>query len=138
MLSDIVIRKLASLERCLERIANRLPETAETFAIDLDRQDIVILNLERAIQISIDLGIVVLRFNSIPIPETYGEIFLELQRALGLGNELATSLKQAASFRNLAVYEYSKLDLERVFLFSKRELEDLRSFGSWVKNLTSL
>lgn len=45
----IILLKIISLERCLRRIQGKTPADRATLAEDLDCQDIIALNLERAI-----------------------------------------------------------------------------------------
>ena len=47
----IIDQKLESLRRCVLRLKERCPETPELLSEDLDAQDIVSLNLTRAIQL---------------------------------------------------------------------------------------
>ena len=47
---DVVERKLESLARCVRRVEARLPADASALSSDYDSQDIIILNLERAVQ----------------------------------------------------------------------------------------
>ena len=53
----IVARKLDSLRRCLDRVRERCPADVATLAGDPDLQDIVVLNLSRAVQICVDLAL---------------------------------------------------------------------------------
>ena len=53
---DVVRRKLESLRRCIVRIEEKRPVSVEILKTDYDIQDIISLNLERAIQISVDIG----------------------------------------------------------------------------------
>ena len=69
--------KLVSLQRCLERIRQKTPDKAEVLASDYDLQDIVILNLQRAVQISVDIAIHILSAK-FKIPSSMAESFLSL------------------------------------------------------------
>ena len=53
---DVVAQKLESLHRCLQRISAKCPADAATLAADYDLQDIVSLNLSRAVQLCVDIG----------------------------------------------------------------------------------
>lgn len=53
---EVVEQKLESLRRCLERIEVKCPAEADTLMTDFDLQDIVSLNLSRAIQLCVDIG----------------------------------------------------------------------------------
>ena len=53
---EIVEQKLESLRRCLQRIETKCPADAATLVADFDLQDIVSLNLSRAVQLTVDIG----------------------------------------------------------------------------------
>jgi hypothetical protein len=55
---QIILRKIASLKRCIDRIENKIPETSEKLQTDYDSQDIVSLNLQRAVQVCVNWDIV--------------------------------------------------------------------------------
>jgi len=129
MKSDIILSKLQSLSRCVNRISSKI---SYDFLNNLDNQDIVILNLQRAIQISIDIGAIVLKENKIEIPNNRSEIFTLLFENKIISRELADSLKKSVGFRNLAVHEYSKLDLEKVYSLSKNQLDFFLEFGKVI------
>ena len=132
MKSDIILYKLQSLSCCINRISSKI---AHDFITNLDSQDIVILNLQRAIQISIDIGAIVLKENKIEIPNNRSEIFTLLFENKIISAELSDSLKRSVGFRNLAVHEYSKLDLEKVYSLSKNELNIFLEFGKVIFSL---
>lgn len=50
----LVMRKIESLQRCLKRIEEKIPLSAPALASDLDAQDIISVNLERAEQQCVD------------------------------------------------------------------------------------
>jgi uncharacterized protein YutE (UPF0331/DUF86 family) len=129
MKSDIILYKLQSLSRCINRISSKI---SHDFITNLDSQDIVILNLQRAIQISIDIGAIVLKENKIEIPNNRSEIFTLLFENKIISAELSDSLKRSVGFINLAVHEYSKLDLEKVYSLSKNELNIFLEFGKVI------
>ena len=52
---NIVEAKLESLRRCGDRIAEKTPASADQLSHDPDLQDIIALNLQRAVQTSVDL-----------------------------------------------------------------------------------
>ena len=50
----IVSEKLESLRRCLNRIQQKTPLEKETLSQDPDVQDILVVNLTRAVQLCVD------------------------------------------------------------------------------------
>ncbi len=77
----IIETKLESLRRCLERVRERCPTDAATLAADLDAQDIVSLNLTRAVQLCVDLAAHMLAASGQPVPDTMGGTFSALADA---------------------------------------------------------
>ena len=74
--------------------------------MDIDLQDIVSLNLSRAVQISVEIGAHLIAGMEVPPPDTMGQTFDLLAQESVLNNELASSLKKAVGFRNIAVHNY--------------------------------
>jgi hypothetical protein len=53
---EVIEQKLELLRRCLQRIEGKCPADAQTLATDPDLQDIVALNLNRAVQVCVRHG----------------------------------------------------------------------------------
>jgi len=101
----LIEQKLESLRRCLARLRARCPADAGTLAADVDAQDIVALNLTRAVQLSVDIGAHwIADHPEIPAPSTMGQTFEVLAEAGLLDTSLAMRLRKAVGFRNLAVH----------------------------------
>jgi len=90
---QIVDQKLESLRRCIERIQEKLPVTAKDLATDFDKQDIVSLNLSRAVQLTVDIGVHIISGLSSPVPDTMGQTFDVLADKHVIHKELAAQLK---------------------------------------------
>ena len=52
----LLAQKLESPRRCVQRVHEKCPAQSELLANDTDLQDIVVLNLTRAIQLSVDIA----------------------------------------------------------------------------------
>lgn len=127
----VIEQKLESLRRCLDRVRTRCPASAEILANDPDAQDIVTLNLTRAIQLCVDIGAHLLPL-SVAVPQTMGETFDRLAEADIIVPELAQSLRRAVGFRNLAVHNYDAIDWAIVFAISTRHIVDFDDFARVV------
>ncbi len=53
----VVNAKIDSIIKCLNRVNETMPNTKEEFIRNIDAQDIVALNLSRAIQCSVDIAL---------------------------------------------------------------------------------
>ena len=130
---DVVRRKLESLRRCIVRIEEKRPVSVEILKTDYDIQDIISLNLERAIQVSVDLGSYLLAESDQTPPDTMGEVFPSLASAGYFSEDLALRLKMAVGFRNISVHEYQSVDWEIVFSIINKNLNDFKEFMRAVK-----
>lgn len=54
----IIAEKLESLRRCVQRIEDKTPKDAGSLIRDIDLQDILVVNLTRAVQISADMAVI--------------------------------------------------------------------------------
>jgi uncharacterized protein YutE (UPF0331/DUF86 family) len=125
----IIARKLDSLRRCLKRVRDRCPADVDTLAREPDLQDIVVLNLSRAVQLCVDLALHTLSGLELPAPETMGQAFDQLAHTGYLPVELAARLKKAVGFRNIAVHSYSAIDWAIVHAIATRHLDDFEDFA---------
>jgi uncharacterized protein YutE (UPF0331/DUF86 family) len=104
---EVVEQKLESLRRCLQRIETKCPTDANTLSADFDLQDIISLNLSRAVQLCVDIGAHLISDMNVPPPDTMGQTFDILAQAKVLNVALALSLKKAVGFRNIAMHNYN-------------------------------
>ena len=99
---EVVEQKLESLRRCLQRIQTKCPADAETLATDFDLQDIVSLNLSRAVQLCVDIGAHMISGMDVSAPDTMGQTFDILTQGGVIPAALAINLKKAVGFRDKA------------------------------------
>ena len=129
---EVVEQKLESLRRCLRRIETKCPTDAATLVADIDLQDIVSLNLSRAVQISVDIGAHLIAGMEVPPPDTMGQTFDILAQEGLLNNELASRLKKAVGFRNITVHNYESINWNIVHSIVKYHLADFSEFAKVV------
>lgn len=129
---QVTYAKLESLGRCLRRIRDRCPSTLEGLRDDLDAQDILSLNLERAVQVCVDLAAMWLADLDGPPPVSMRDAFLALGRQGQLPVDLASRLAGAVTLRNILVHEYIRTDWERVFWVVNHGLSDLEEFAAAI------
>lgn len=129
---EVVEQKLESLRRCLQRIETKCPADAETLVADVDLQDIVSLNLSRAVQLCVDIGAHLIAGMDVPPPDTMGQTFDLLAQSGVLNTTLASSLKKAVGFRNIAVHSYETINWHIVHSLVKNHLTDFSAFAKVV------
>lgn len=131
---QVIEQKLESLRHCVQRVATRIPAQATTLATDSDLQDIVSLNLSRAVQICVDIGAHLIAEMDVPAPDTMGETFDLLAQQGVVTHALATRLKKAVGFRNIAVHNYERINWEIVHSIATFHLNDFSDFAKAVMN----
>lgn len=128
----ILEKKLDSLHRCLKRVEQKSPEDSQILAHDPDLQDILVLNLSRAVQLCVDMGAHILADHNAPPPNTMGETFDLLARENMIPASLAENLKKSVGFRNIAVHNYDALDWQIVHAIATRHLSDFNAFAKAI------
>ena len=129
---QVVDQKLESLRRCLKRLTKKCPSEPSILIADIDLQDIIALNLSRAVQVSVDIGAHLIADLEIPTPNTMGETFDLLAQEGILNYDLATNLKKAVGFRNIAVHNYETINWHIVFSIITNHLDDFNEFAKRI------
>jgi uncharacterized protein YutE (UPF0331/DUF86 family) len=132
MQNDVILNKLESLRRCIIRVEEKTPGDVTELIDDLDRQDIIVLNLERAIQLCVDIGLQIIGEKSLPVPDTMAGTFRVLAKEEVLDATNAEHLARAVGFRNIAVHAYQAIDWNIVFKISTKHLADFRLFAQRI------
>jgi len=104
-------------------------------ASDSDLQDIVALNLTRAVQICVDIAAVGISDSPLPVPETMGGVFDALTELAVIDETLAGQMKAAVGFRNIAVHSYQNIDWAIVHRLCHERLDDFRRFAAEVSRV---
>src|SRR4030067_3378943 len=113
-MDDIVLNKVAIIEKCINRIKEEYVGYEDIFEENYTKQDSVVLNLERACQACMDLGMHILRIKNLGIPQSNREIFVLLQKARIINPGLSKKMQAMVGFRNIAVHDYQNLNLNIV------------------------
>lgn len=135
---EIISAKLETLRRCVQRLKDKTPESIAPLLDDWDLQDIICINLERAVQVSVDLASHIIANSDLAAPSTMAEAFEQLERLGVISVDLATRMKRAVGFRNIAVHAYQKINWSMVFSILTTRLEDFRSFAAAIARASHL
>lgn len=127
---QVIDQKLESLRRCVSRLETRCPDDPVSLASDLDAQDIVSLNLTRAVQLCVDIGAHwIIDKADLIAPRTMGQTFEALAQSGKITPELAEHLRKAVGFRNIVVHNYETVNWDMVHYICKNRLDDFRQFA---------
>lgn len=135
---QLIAQKLESLRRCIMRVENKCPADVQTLIDDPDMQDIVVLNLTRAVQLCVDIASHLIANSGERAPSTMGEAFSTLTKFGVIGQGIASNMKKSVGFRNVAVHDYEEIDWAIVHAICTQHLQDFRQFAQAIVRHTSM
>ncbi len=127
-MTDVVLNKIQTIERCLKRIREEYVGYEDTFEENHTKQDSVILNLERASQASIDIATHIVKSKNLGLPNTSRELFDMLLEANIISKDICKQMQGIVGFRNIAVRDYQNLNIEIVVAIVEKHLGDFEGF----------
>jgi uncharacterized protein YutE (UPF0331/DUF86 family) len=127
MVDDVLINKAAAIERAVRRVREEYAGDDQNLR-DQTRQDAIILNLQRACESSIDAAMHLVRVRRLGVPQETREAFVLLEQAHILDAHLAVRLRKMVGFRNVAIHDYQKLNLDIVRSIVVNHLDDFLAF----------
>ncbi len=128
MADDVILNKIATIERCLKRIHEEYDADKADFTKNHTKQDSVILNLERASQATIDIATHIIRIKKLGLPKTSRELFDLLEENQLISKQTCTQMQSMVGFRNIAVHDYQKLNMDIVVSIIEQHLPDFEAF----------
>jgi len=134
MIDDIVLNKTEIIKKCIKRINEEYennPENLENYT----KQDSITLNIQRACEAVIDLGMHVIAERNLGLPQASRETFEILSSNKIIYPEMSERLKAMVGFRNIAIHNYQKLNLKIIQAIIKNHLEDLVDFSEIILKL---
>ena len=135
--SVIMDKKIDSILRCLTRIEQRLPMDEVSFMLDYDAQDVVVLNITRAVQLSVDIATHVLSTGNEAVPDTMSDAFVKLYRQGVISKQVAEKMKKSVGYRNVAVHSYDDVDLSITYEIARDHLQDFKDFIKEIRRDSS-
>ena len=124
---DVVLAKTASIQKCLRRIKEVTGLNPESLD-EINKQDIFVLNLQRAVQSTIDLAAHVIASEGLGVPDTIRDNFLRLEQAGIIGRDLAKIMQAMVGFRNIAIHDYQAINIDILKTLLGKHLKDLEEF----------
>ena len=127
--------KVATIERCVARIQEVYAGQEENLSLDFTKQDSIVLNLQRACEASIDLAMHSVRMRRLGVPQDSRDAFELLKSDHVLDRDLAERMKHMVGFRNIAVHDYTNINLAIVHAIITNHLSDFLAFTQKMLSL---
>ena len=125
---DLILAKGSSIQKHIRRIEEKAKVDYETFRNDLDRQESLLFNIQMAVQNCIDIAAHIISEEGLGVPGSTSEMFYLLEENGYLNAEVCERMVKAVGFRNLAVHEYAKLDLQIVYRVGRKDIQDINNY----------
>ena len=129
----VLINKYGIIERCIKRIEeiyDNNPVNLENY----DKQDAIILNLQRACQAAIDIAMYIVSVKNLGLPQSKKGAFTILEENKIINSDMAKNMRGMLGFRNIAVHEYQELDIDVIKSIIENHLQDIIEFAREMLN----
>jgi uncharacterized protein YutE (UPF0331/DUF86 family) len=125
---EIIIAKASSVKRHLERVKKKANVDLQTFLGDLDCQEIILFNLQMAVQNCIDIAAHIISEEGFGVPGSNNEMFYLLEENQYLSTEITEKMVKAVGFRKLIVHEYTKIEIKQVYETARNDINDINNY----------
>ena len=129
---EIILRKIKRLRGYVSELRQAKDITWETYRKNIRDKAFVERYVHIAIQNVFDIANHIISYEGWEEPDTYREIFAILTSHGVLPEDRVTDFQNMASFRNMLVHHYEKIEDELVFGIFKNKLEDFDVFQKAV------
>ena len=128
---DVLLEKINHIQNGLQRIHSKVNNNLDVLQ-DEDTRDIIVFNLQRTIQSTIDLAFHVISSEKYGVPKNLKDAFQILKDKKIIDHELADKLSRMVGFRNIVVHEYENVNLDVLEYILKHRLKDIENFYTIV------
>lgn len=126
MTDDVLLNKAKTIEKWILRIREEYAGNPDNLRLNQTKQDAILFNLERACQAAIDLAMRVVRLKRLGLPKESREAFDLIASAGFIDSDLCRRMHGLVGFRNTAIHNYRKLDLDIVEAVIQKHLSDFQ------------
>ena len=125
---SVVLRKISHIRHALSRIKAKSKVSLDIFKNDIDSQDIVLYNLQIAIQACIDIGTHIIADEGWGVAGSFSEVFYVLHNNGVININLTEKMVSMAGLRNILIHEYEYINLEAIYNILQTNLKDIEKF----------
>lgn len=134
-MQEIIISKLESIEKCIKRIEDKKKEKEFDLG-DYDYRDIIVMNIQRACQQTIDVAMFICAEKGLGLPKDSADAFNKLKDEKIISLDVFNRMKGMVGFRNVAIHEYQNINYEIVEAIINKHLGDFEKFNKeLIENL---
>lgn len=131
MTDDVVLNKSQTIKRCLQRINTEYNNNRKNLD-NFTKQDSIVLNIQRACEACIDLGMYIVSEKSLGVPQNSRDAFDLLYQNNLIDETMNLKMKTMVGFRNIAVHDYRAVNLDIVQNVIEKHLVDFEKFAEII------
>ena len=128
-MDDIYLNKAQVIENCLLRIRTKYKGNEEKLKDDFDLQDIIVINLHRTCQASIDIANRIIKMKNLGFAQSSKNAFSLLYKEKIISKSCLENMQNMVGFRNITVHEYAELDMAILQDILENHLQDFEEFS---------
>jgi len=132
-MGDVLLNKVATIERCLQRVKEEYAGDQMNLQ-NYTKQDSIVLNLQRAIEASIDIAMHIVAEEKWGLPQNSRDAFQLLHDREVIDEVLLGRLSAMIGFRNIAVHDYQQINLQILQKIVEHHLGDFADFVQSIKH----
>ncbi len=129
---DVILRKIGKLKEYVDELRLSKDITWEKYKKDIRARAFVERYIHIAIQNVFDIANHIISYQGWKEPDTYRESFSVLASHGVLPDEKVSDFQNMASFRNMLIHHYEKVDNAVVFSIFKNKLGDFDLFREFI------
>ena len=131
-IKERISRKL----RNMKKYYNFLNSYTSISKEDLEKNEVLRYAIERnfhlVIESALDIGEIIISKEEFEKPEEYKNVILLLGKKDIIPKNFSEKFASAASFRNILVHLYEDVDVEKLIIYLKNNLEDFNKFKKYI------
>ncbi len=130
----VIIKKIETIEKCINRIHEEYEDNPENLE-DYRKNDMIVLNLQRACEAVSDLASYIVSTRKLGLPQNKRDAFKILEENNIIDNDLSKTMQKMIGFRNIAVHDYRSLDEDVLQDVIENHLNELLDFARIILKL---
>ena len=116
----------------MQRIETEYRGSEGELETNFTKQDSILLNIQRMCEASIDAAMHMVRIHALGIPKDSRQAFTMLVKANLLDPQLGKHLEAMVGFRNIAVHNYTEINMDIVRSILNERLFDIQIFAQFL------
>lgn len=130
----VILNKYETIERCIKRINEEYQGNPDNLE-DYRKEDMIVLNLQRACEATTDLAMYVVSTRKLGLPQTKKDAFQILEKNKIINKKMSLNLQNMIGFSNIAIHAYKELNHDILIDVIENHLSDLVDFARLILNL---